>query len=248
MVDYVLLEKYTKNISVLFVEDDESIRKEITLLLKDIFSLVHVKENGHLGKEQYLSYFKNNESYYDLVITDIKMPEMNGIELCTEIYHFNKAQKIIVLSAHDESKYLIPLVNMGLSHYIKKPLEINNFISVIYELSKSIFEEKSQTKENNTEESKLSNNIIWNKKEKLLYKHKKIIKLTKKEKLFLELLLKENNSTHSPEELLNHLWKEDENSVPNILNLNNIIARLRKKIPEIKIENVYALGYKIQIL
>ena len=99
MIDYISLEKYAKDISILFVEDDKSIAKEMELLLNEIFVNIEVAYNGIEALEKYNSFYKQNNQYFDLIITDIQMPKMNGIELIKDIYKQNPNQKIIVLSA-----------------------------------------------------------------------------------------------------------------------------------------------------
>ena len=64
------------------------------------------------------------------------MPNVNGIELVESIYKKNKNQKIIILSAYDESKYLVPLLNIGISQFIKKPIIIDSFLETIFGISK----------------------------------------------------------------------------------------------------------------
>ena len=68
------------------------------------------------------------------------MPNMNGIELIKK-YLLNKSfSKVIVLSAHNESEYLMELVNIGIAQFILKPIDYNNFLDVIYKVSKMIYE------------------------------------------------------------------------------------------------------------
>ena len=145
MVDYISLEKYAKDISILFVEDDREISKEMELLLKEIFTNINIAFDGIEALEQYNSYFAKNSSYPDIIITDIQMPNMNGIELIKKVYEINPNQKIIVLSAHNESEYLMELVNLGIYRFILKPMDYNNFLEVIYKISKEIFIEKNST-------------------------------------------------------------------------------------------------------
>ena len=248
MIDYVLLEKYTNNISVLFVEDDELIRKEILDLLSDIFSHVDIATNGQEGIAQYENYYKNHNNYYDLVITDIKMPKVNGIELVKMIYAQYSNQPIIVLSAHDESKYLIELINMGISQFIQKPLEINSFIDIIFNISKDIYTQKTQQQSIQSNIVQLNEISYWDKELKRLNTNKKEVKLSKKELLILDCLLRVKDKICTVDELLSYVWKDTPDTNPDIQNLNNIMARLRKKAPEVHIENIYGLGYKIKII
>jgi len=91
-VDYGLLKKYTRNMVILFVEDDTDFRKEFTELLQDIFPKVETAVDGMDALNKYKEYFKETNSYYDLVISDIKMPNFDGIELVDSLYKIKKDQ------------------------------------------------------------------------------------------------------------------------------------------------------------
>lgn len=252
MVDYILLEEYSKDISVLFVEDDEHIRKETSELLADIFQKeIIIAIDGKEGFEKYMEYYEKEGKYFDLVVTDIKMPNMDGIELTKLIYQENKKQPLIVLSAHNESDYLMELVNIGITQFILKPIEFDNFVDIMYKVSKEIFISKGQRLNSlniNRNIIKLADNLIWDYENQQLLKDNVIIKLTKKEFLLLDLLLKTPEKTHTNEEILLCLWKDDDDKSPDITNLKNIISRFRKKVPEVNIENIYSFGYRINII
>lgn len=246
MLDYVLLEKYSKDISVLLVEDEPKIRNEMLDLLNDIFNNVKSAKDGKDALNKYIEYYEQNNTYFDIVISDIKMPNMNGIELTKHIYKLNKNQALIILSAHNENTYLMELINLGIKQFILKPIDINNFIEVIYKISKEVFLKRntSNTKENN--QIILNDELYWDKHlSQLIYKEE-IIKLTKKEFLLITLLLCVPEKTFTNEEILNHVWSEDD-AVVNINNLKNLISRLKRKISILNIENIYSFGYRLMI-
>jgi DNA-binding response OmpR family regulator len=245
MFDYVLLEKYSKNISILFVEDDFSIRAETKELLEEVFSIVQIAVDGKDGLEKYLDFYKEHNKYFDLVLSDIKMPIMNGIELIKAIYKENSKQIVLVLSAHNESEYLMQLINLGIRQFILKPLEYNNFLDVIFKINKDIYFEKN--KEKTSDLIKLAQNLFWNKKNKELIDNNEAVKLTKKELILISLLLKYPEKTHNNDEIISLIWTDDFDKNPDISNLKNIISRLRKKVPSLNIENIYSFGYKIHI-
>ena len=83
---------FGSSINVLYVEDEENIRNQISKMLKQLFNSVEVASNGVEALEMY----KDNS--YDLVITDLKMPLMDGIELCESIISINRDQLIILIS------------------------------------------------------------------------------------------------------------------------------------------------------
>lgn len=245
MIDYISLEKYAKDISILFVEDDEGISKKMELLLYEIFSKIKVAFDGKEALEEYCNYYKINNEYPDLIITDIQMPNMDGIELIKHIYKENPNQRIIVLSAHNESEYLMELVNLGIYRFILKPMDYDNFFEIIFKISKEIYMEKYKVSDKKEIFIKLNEDLVWNKELKQLYLNDNLLKLTKKEFLLVELLVKIPEKIFVNEEIISYIWKDEFDSNPDISNLKNLISRLRSKIPALRIENIYGFGYKI---
>jgi len=135
MIDAKDLVAYSKKLNVLYVEDDESLREETRMLLSNFFTKMDTAEDGKQG----LTFFENR--HYDIVITDIRMPIMDGIEMTEKILEINPEQPIIITSAHDETIYLLQLVNMGVSSFVLKPLDLQKLIDVLYKVSKSISNE-----------------------------------------------------------------------------------------------------------
>lgn len=244
-MDYGLLKKYTHEINVLYVEDDNDLRKEFSELLKDIFPNVKQASNGEEALNIYKNYYEQNNTYFELIISDIKMPKMDGIELIKNIYDINKEQNVVVLSARNEFDYLLPLVNMGIQHFFTKPIVFDDFLKEIYNISYKIYT-NTQSKEDNTL-LKIAKNVYWDKDKKQLVKDEKTVKLTKTEFLLLDKLTSDNARVFTIEELFILIWGSiyDEKATKD--NLKNIISRLRKKHSEIEIVSVYAMGYKLEI-
>ena len=78
-----------------------------------------------------------------------------------------------------------------------------------------------------------------------MYLNDNLLKLTKKEFLLVELLIKIPEKIFVNEEIISYIWKDEFDSNPDISNLKNLISRLRSKIPALRIENIYGFGYKI---
>ena len=119
-----------KHLNVLYVEDDLSLSEEVRLFLSDIFDHIDTVANGQEGLDSI------EKCSYDLVITDIHMPIMNGIEMIEKIKQTHPKLPIIVTSAHNESDYLIKLIQLGVDSFITKPLQseqILNTLSIIVE-------------------------------------------------------------------------------------------------------------------
>lgn len=248
MLDYILLEKYGKEISVLFVEDEENLQKEMGFLLCDIFRKVEIAVDGQNGLKKYKEYYKAQSSYFDLIITDIQMPNMNGIEFIKNIYKLNPKQKILVLSAHNENSYLLELINIGISQFILKPINYDNFLEIIFEISERIYHKKYKKLFKELILVKLAEDLFWNKELNQLILKGNIFKLTKKEFLLIELLLKYPERIYTNEEIITYLWSNENNIEIQISNLKNLISRLRKKLPDLNIVNNYGFGYSLKIV
>lgn len=246
MIDYSLMETYGKSITVLLVEDDEDLRKELFYLLSDLFIQVDLAENGLEGYEKYIKLFNTNGKFYDLIITDIKMPYLNGIEFSKKIFEKNQHQKIIVLTAHNNSSYLMELINTNLYQYILKPFSYDNMFLILYKASQTIYNDKINNFGKSEKIIKIGKDLFWkNNIEQLILKDE-IVKLTKNELLLLKILINHKDRFCGIVELIVYIWDDNFNkrSIPN---LKNLISRLKKKVPSLQIINSYSNGYKIEI-
>jgi len=120
------LHKFSKELDVLYVEDDDNLREETYSLLKTLFQSITTAYDGQNGLEEY------NKNFYDLVISDVNMPRMNGIDMCKNIKEINPEQKILIVSAHDESDTLMSLIKTGASGFILKPMTLDNLVISLY--------------------------------------------------------------------------------------------------------------------
>ncbi len=136
------LYQYSKDLDILFVEDDEELRNQMEGMFRELFKRVDTAENGKLGLLQYNKQLEDKNKPYDLVITDINMPEMNGIEMIHTIYKTNPMQPIIVISAHNESDYLMELLYVGINSFLIKPVKHQELINTLYKATKAIVNER----------------------------------------------------------------------------------------------------------
>lgn len=127
---------FGSSISVLYVEDEESIRDQISKMMNQLFDKVDTASNGLAALEMY----KLNK--YDLVITDLKMPQMDGIELCQNIISINKDQLIVLISAHKEIDELLKLINIGVSGFLLKPIDIDLMLHKLFSIVKNVYADK----------------------------------------------------------------------------------------------------------
>lgn len=121
----------SKNINILFVDDDPNFLNETSEVFKSIFNSVTLASNAKEALEKY-------SPQIDLIITDLNMPYMNGIELIKEIKKVNFQQHIIVLSAYNDAENLFSVIDNGASGFIVKPLNETQMINTLYNISRQI--------------------------------------------------------------------------------------------------------------
>jgi len=119
---------YLKNLTLLYVEDEEDTRKEFAHFLRHIFGTLVTVNNG---TEALASY---REQLPDVIITDICMPEMDGLSLAGEIRITDRTIPIIVLSAYEQVEYLKKSINLGITDYITKPVYYVQLLDVLLKL------------------------------------------------------------------------------------------------------------------
>ena len=217
-----------KNLKVLIVEDEQKLANLIRSSIKDLFFKVVTAKDGIEGLKKFNS-FKP-----DIIISDILMPNLNGLEMCKAIKEQSNIP-IVILSAHSQKEMLLQAIDIGISKYFIKPFDIESFIEYLKELSSKINNEKNFT---------LKDGFIFVKNSISLYKNDELVNLTKREREFINLLLDNKNSLVKLEDIKEILWQEDEVSDERV---RTFIKRLRVKTSKDLIENVSSQGYMISV-
>ncbi len=114
-----------KELKVLYAEDNLDARTQTLEILKDFFNHVDIASDGLEAFE------KLQQESYDLIITDINMPKMSGIELITHLRKRDDDIAILILSAYNEPTYFIQAIKLGIDGYLLKPLHIDQFVDTI---------------------------------------------------------------------------------------------------------------------
>ena len=131
------------DISLLLVEDDTVIRNIYKQILGSFIEELHVASNGQEGYESYL------ENKPDLIVTDIKMPVMNGLDMIKKIRENNKSMRIVIMSAYGESKFFINAIETGVKGFLIKPVDTDHLKNIIKEQANDILLEKRLIQEEN---------------------------------------------------------------------------------------------------
>ena len=128
------LQKISKHLSVLYVEDDKDLSNRIKRFLIKIFKNVDIAIDGQDGLNLYKKKYEETKKYYDIVISDIYMPNLNGIDMSRDILDINKDQKIVIISAYEEKKYLLDIISLGIDTFIQKPFDVQQLIGTLYKV------------------------------------------------------------------------------------------------------------------
>lgn len=222
-----IIHKRLQNSSILIVEDDSSTLKWLSRVLQIYFKEVYTAPNAIKAIEL----FKNNNT--DIVLADIQMPDMDGLAFLDKITKINDKTIRIVMTAFNNTIYINRAVQSGVDFYLKKPIDIDELLVGISSHLK--------ISQKNLERVDLGEGFFFDSSNKMLYKQDKLIKLTKKELLLLELFLKNKNTYISLEFIEQNIWEE--NTTPDAIRM--VIVGLRKKLYSKFLENLKGLGYMI---
>ncbi|MCF6173802.1 MAG: response regulator transcription factor [Campylobacteraceae bacterium] len=215
--------------TILYVEDDNGVREVNFRILRRMFKKVFEANDGVEGYRLYL------EKKPDIILVDIKMPRMNGIELTKKIRQIDDKTKIIISTAFSDEKYLLDAVELGLERYIVKPLTKRNLLPALQKAISNI------KKENRLYFDKL---FYYYYASGLFYHEDKVIEMTKKELCFLRLLIKNKDTIVTYNMIEQEVWEDEYMSINS---LRTTIGFLRKKLPVNIIKNISNMGYKLKI-
>jgi len=217
-----------KTKSILYIEDEDNIRDTLTktleLMCKEVFSFSNANDA--------LDCFAKIQP--DIILTDVSLEEMNGIEFIQKIREFDHKIPIIILSAHTDTKFLLEASKLKLVEYLTKPTNYkelqNAFVVAIDEIhsaSNSFFH--------------LSDTIKFDTLHKILYDNDTIKRLSTSELSLLELFIKNQHKTLCTEEIKNAIWEDPYYATDTAL--KSLIHKLRHKVGKDAIKNVSGIGY-----
>ena len=191
------------------------------LNIDTIFNNIILAEDGEVG----LNLFLENIEKIDLIISDIKMPNRDGLSMVSEIRKLSKTP-VIITTAFNELDYLHKSISVGVSEYLLKPIKIKELLNLIIKIIK-------------TDEVVNIGEFSFSLDKNELFLGKELISLTSQEGIFLNILFKNRNGTLLYETIQNRLWTE---YVPETT-VRSLARRVRKKFPYI--ETISGIGYRI---
>jgi DNA-binding response OmpR family regulator len=212
--------------SVLYVEDEPGLRRNVGEMLGLLFGEVYLAENGI----QALSLFQAQRP--DLVITDLQMPQMGGMELVRTLRERGNETPIIILSAYTDTTDMLEAIELSLVRYIVKPITETKLADAL---------EKFMLGRRKKETIRLQEGWGIDFINHHILSPDGVLVLTKKESALLKLLLTKK-SLVTYEEIEARVWEGEYMSL-NALRL--LVKNLRKKLPKEMVKNIQGVGYTL---
>lgn len=220
-------EKLLKDLRILCVEDEQNISKLLKDALGEYFFSFVVANDGEEGLEK----FKKINP--DIVITDIMMPNLDGLDMTIRIKKLNENTPIIVLSAFSDKEKLLKAIDVGITKYFIKPFDPDEVLEYLIFIAKKLNKQRLVC---------LNKNFSFDINTRNLFENEKLVNITKREKLFISLLLDNKKDIVSSETIKKTLWEEDDITEER---LRTFIKRLRAKTDKQLIKNIAGQGYLI---
>ena len=137
-----LIFENSKSLNILYVEDEEQLRESTAKLFLNFFHHVESAIDGQDGYDKYKKYRDETGEYYDLVISDINMPKMSGIEMCEKIKEIYSEQVLIIITAFNELDNLHQAINLGVNGFLTKPIDMQQLQNVLYTTTQTVIDRK----------------------------------------------------------------------------------------------------------
>lgn len=210
---------------VLLVEDEDVARKTLAFYLNTIFDEVVLACDGKEG----FSILKeniDNDKIFDLVLTDLKMPNVDGMGMIDLIREVIPNQRFIIVSAHKNEEDLLKLINLRVLGYFLKPLNIDNMMEMLKKAKEEVLEDKKESFSKNNLIT-LNKTYTYDLSSHKLYNNESIVKLSKKELDILQVLIKSIGEVISVEKFKEAVWN-DVNT--NDSAFRTVMKRLKDKV------------------
>ncbi|MFK5937181.1 MAG: response regulator transcription factor [Sulfurimonas sp.] len=224
--------KILKGLKVLLVEDEDKLASLLKNAIGDNFYSFSIAKDGKEGLDKFI------KSTPDIIITDIMMPNLTGLEMAKEIRKIDENIPIIILSAFSESDKFLDAIDIGVVKYFIKPFDPDELLDYIKKIGEKI----------GTKLIKLHGGFLFNLTTKTLYKNSRYVALSKNESKFMQLLLEnyhKDSYVVSDEMIKKSLWGGKEVSSER---LRTFLRRLRVKTSKDLVLNLKGQGYQIAVV
>lgn len=226
------MEHILKNYTVLFADDDEEYSSKFSKTLSYFFKEVRTANNG---EEAYGSFVAKSS---DIIILDLQMPQLNGLQVTQKIRRINKDVSIFIITNYQDFESARKGYEYELVDFLVKPVSFEVLLSTLKKCAKIISEKDN--KRNQIIE--IQKDIFYDKAEKIFKNKENIIRLSNSEIIIFEFMLKNRGTIIKTIELENLLFNKNQNNS----SIRNIIYKLRQKLPKDLITNIPRVGYLLK--
>ena len=238
--------------TILYVEDDPLLRFQTLLHLEPIIPNIVSATNGQEGLDIFKKHLNSEKlNSINLIITDIEMPNQNGLDMLVKIKEISPYIPIIIVSAHNQTEYFLKAIEIGIEGFILKPYTIKEIVTI---LSKTIkkYSPEEENKISNDKDHILRSNIVnigvnsyYDISSEQLFYSNTPVKLSQNENNFLKILINAKGKSVSYKTIEYMVWP---NNAINSDSLRALIYRLRAKIEPNLIETIPSFGYRLSYL
>jgi len=209
---------------VLLVEDEADAREILSFYLNTIFEDVVVAVDGQEALEIFEKELKRGK-LFDLVLTDIKMPRLDGMDMIEKMLALVAKQKFIIVSAYKDEEKLLKSINFRVLGYFLKPINVDNMMEILKKAKAEVLKEKKEKKDERL--FKINKNYEYSLNEKLLYCNSSLVKLSKKETELLDILVKNIGKIVTIKRCKLSLWNDENKSDTTF---RTVMKRLKDKL------------------
>ncbi len=217
--------------SLLYIEDEIYIRTMVVEYLQRYFQTIYQASNG---KEALRIY---EEKKPDMIITDIEMPQMNGLEFASRIRQKDEQTLIVILTAHSKTEYLLKAIELNLVKYLIKPLDEEELLEALENSFKKI-------ESKNPSVFRLTEHHYYDTYNHTLVYQDELIPLSSSQYQLLDILLDGKNRMVTYSEIEHSIWTQKAMSSSA---LRSLVHNTRLMIDKNIIENISKIGYKIKL-
>jgi len=221
-----------KNYTILYVEDEPNIQKNMAEYLEGYFKIVYLASDGKEGLDQYQTHRP------DVLMLDIDLPLMDGLTLAKTIRQSDKNVSILMLTAFTDQEKLLAATELKLLKYLIKPIDLIDFQNTLDLLARELAETASDI-------LSLGEAYTWDTIEHKLLHNGKVLMLTTKEQQLMKLLTNSQHKSISFEDIMAYVWADEFDREVSVNCVKNIVSDLRKKLPKDAIKSVYGTGYML---
>lgn len=223
--------KKIEDLSLLYVEDEDDIRERYGEYFSTRFKEVFLAKDGKEG----LALYEDNQP--DVLILDINLPKISGLELAKKIRKNDEVTRILLLTARQDKGTLLKAIELKLVTYLEKPIPRASLEDAFQKIENSYNDKETITLLWKGKEDDYS----WNSDLKQFFKNDVHIKLTKKETLLFETFIENFMRTFTYEDIHEFAWNNHTDI--NIPAIKTLIRGIRKKLPNGVLKSMYGIGY-----